>query len=84
MALSFLFQRTIRNSKMFLKLKAVDNLCAPESYDFSDVSARYVRITVNGNTQNTFASIAEIKVNINANGGSNPPPPPPPLGPKSR
>ena len=68
---------------MFLKLKAVDHLSDPESYDFGDVSARYLRITVNGNTQNTFSSIAEINVNINANGGSNTPPPPRPLGPSS-
>ncbi len=35
---------------------------APETYDFADTSARYVRITVNGNTQNDFASILEIDV----------------------
>ena len=67
--------------KDVLKTKSSGSSSNPESYDFSDVSARYVRITVNGNTQNTFASIAEINVNINANGGSNPPPPPPPPGP---
>jgi hypothetical protein len=64
--------------KDVLKTKSSGSSSNPESYDFSDVSARYVRIIVNGNTQNTFASIAEINVNINANGGSNPPPPPPP------
>ena len=60
-----------------LKTKSRGSISDPESYDFSDVSARYVKITVNGNTQNTFASIAEINVNINANGGSNTPPPTP-------
>jgi F5/8 type C domain len=57
-----------------LKTKSSGSSSDPESYDFGDVSARYLRITVNGNTQNTFASIAEINVNINANGGSNTPP----------
>jgi hypothetical protein len=63
--------------KDVLKTKSSGSSSNPESYDFSDVSARYVRITVNGNTQNTFASIEEINVNIKANGGSNTPPPPP-------
>ena len=66
-----------------LKTKSSGSSSDPESYDFGDVSARYLRISVNGNTQNTFASIAEINVNINANGGSNTPPPPRPLGPSS-
>jgi hypothetical protein len=35
---------------------------SPEIYDFPDVTARYVRITVNGNTQNNWASITEIGV----------------------
>ena len=60
-----------------LKTKSSGSSSGPESYDFSDVSARYLRITVNGNTQNTFASIAELNANINANGGSNTPPPTP-------
>jgi hypothetical protein len=34
----------------------------PENYNFADVNARYVRITVNGNTENTYASITEINV----------------------
>ena len=67
--------------KDVLKTKSSGSTSNPESYDFSDVSARYVKITINGNTQNTFASIEEIKVNIKANGGSNPPPPPPPPSP---
>ena len=33
-----------------------------ENYDFSDVTARYVKITVNGNTINNWASISEINV----------------------
>ena len=70
--------------KDVLKTKSSGLSSTPESYDFSDVSARYVRITVNGNTQNTFASIEEIKLNINANGGSNSPSPPPPAPPPSQ
>jgi hypothetical protein len=35
---------------------------SPEIYDFPDVTARYVRITVNGNTQNDWASITELDV----------------------
>jgi predicted phosphodiesterase len=36
----------------------------PEKYDIADTIARFVRITVNGNTQNSYASITEISVNI--------------------
>ena len=49
------------------------NTLSPENYDFSDVNARYVKITVNGNTQNQWASINEIDVY-----GPDPSPPPPP------
>ena len=34
----------------------------PERVDFDDVDARYLRITVNGNTENKWASITEIEV----------------------
>jgi hypothetical protein len=33
-----------------------------ESYDTADTSAKYIRITVNGNTENLWASISELKV----------------------
>jgi F5/8 type C domain len=33
-----------------------------ERYDFADVAARYVRIIVNGNTQNNWASITEVDI----------------------
>ena len=36
-----------------------------ERYNLQDVSARYVKVTVNGNTQNNYASIADITVNSN-------------------
>ena len=41
----------------------------PENYNFADVDARYVRITVNGNTENTYASMTDINV-IGFGGGS--------------
>ncbi|HYZ50958.1 MAG TPA: discoidin domain-containing protein, partial [Nitrososphaeraceae archaeon] len=34
-----------------------------ERYSFPQIDGRYVRITVNGNTENNWASISEIKVN---------------------
>jgi hypothetical protein len=33
-----------------------------ERYDFADVAARYVKIIVNGNTQNNWASITEVDI----------------------
>ena len=42
---------------------------SPERYDFADIEARYVKITINGNNQNEWASIAEI--GINAQGDNN-------------
>jgi predicted phosphodiesterase len=35
-----------------------------EKYNLDDTNARYLRITVNGNTQNSYASITEISVNV--------------------
>ncbi|HJY09637.1 MAG TPA: discoidin domain-containing protein, partial [Nitrososphaeraceae archaeon] len=43
-----------------------------EMYSFGSTSARYVRVTVNGNSQNNWASITEL----NIFGSSSPPPPP--------
>ena len=34
-----------------------------ESYDLQDSSGRYIKITVNGNTQNNYATIADLRVN---------------------
>src|SRR4029078_10946721 len=34
-----------------------------ERYDLQNIVARYIKITVNGNTQNNYASIVDIKVN---------------------
>lgn len=47
-----------------------------EPYAFAAVPARYVRVTVYGNTQNDWASITELRVT----GPTAPPPPPPPTG----
>jgi F5/8 type C domain len=35
-----------------------------EKYDIAVTYARYIRIAVNGNTQNNYASITEISINI--------------------
>jgi hypothetical protein len=36
---------------------------SPERYDFADIEARYVKLTINGNNQNEWASISEIEIN---------------------
>jgi hypothetical protein len=35
-----------------------------ETYNMTDVNGRFIRITVNGNTQNSYASINEISVDL--------------------
>jgi predicted phosphodiesterase len=45
-----------------------------ESYEFSQTTAQYVKITVNGNTQNNYATIAEVRIK---EGEGNPPTPTP-------
>nr|WP_228565005.1 discoidin domain-containing protein [Myxococcus sp. AB036A] len=55
------------------------NTAAPERYSFSAVNARYVRITVNGSTMNTWASIAELAA---VTDGSTPPTDPPGVPPE--
>lgn len=42
--------------------KSTGNTAQFENYDFPDTTGRYVRITVNGNTVNNWASISEIRV----------------------
>lgn len=42
-----------------------------EKYDVPDTNARYLRITVNGNTQNLWASITEVSIGIVSATGSN-------------
>jgi hypothetical protein len=40
--------------------KSSGNTISEERYDFADVAARYIKITVLGNTQNNWASITEV------------------------
>jgi hypothetical protein len=42
-----------------------------EKYNVVDTNARYIRIIVNGNTQNSYASIAEVTIKIVTTQGSN-------------
>jgi Tfp pilus assembly major pilin PilA/predicted phosphodiesterase len=44
--------------------KSSGTTLSPEKYDIADTNARYLRITVNGNTQNSYASITEISINV--------------------
>jgi aldose sugar dehydrogenase len=55
--------------------KSTGTTLSPERYNLpANTVGRFVRITVNGNTQNNWASITEIAVNGFA--GTTPPPPP--------
>ena len=54
-----------------LNSKSSGTTVNPEKYDIVDTNARYIRITVNGNTLNSYASITEISVNIVSTPGSN-------------
>ncbi len=51
-----------------------------EKYGLSNINARYVKITVNGNTQNDYASITEVKVSIQNTSPPTPPSTPPSTG----
>jgi hypothetical protein len=44
-----------------------------EKYTFSNINARYVRVTVNGNTQNNWASIYDLKIFGSSLSGNFPP-----------
>ena len=46
---------------------------ALETYDIADGTARYVRVTVNGNTDNLWASVTEL--GVQGSGTTTPPPP---------
>jgi hypothetical protein len=50
--------------KSVLTAKSSGNILSFEKYAFSDNLARYVKIIINGNTQNNYASIAEIRVQV--------------------
>ncbi len=55
-----------------------------ETYNFSEVSARYIRISCFGNSSSDWNSLTETEIYGNTsggdNGGDNPPPPPPGTG----
>ena len=54
-----------------LSSKSTGSTLDPEKYNIVDTNARYIRITVNGNTLNSYASITEVSVNIVSTPGSN-------------
>jgi hypothetical protein len=45
-----------------LSRKSSGTTVNPEPYDIPDTNARYLRITVNGNTENNWASITEVDI----------------------
>ncbi|HVE36719.1 MAG TPA: discoidin domain-containing protein [Nitrososphaeraceae archaeon] len=53
-----------------LSSKSTGSTLDPEKYDITDTNARYIRITVNGNTLNSYASITEVSINIVSISGS--------------
>lgn len=54
-----------------LSSKSTDSTLNPEMYNIDDTDARYIRITVNGNTQNSYASITEISIRVISTSSSN-------------
>ena len=56
-----------KSYKTVLSSKSSGKSLSYEDYIFADSLARYVKITVNGNTQNNYASIAETKVEVSPN-----------------
>lgn len=51
-----------KSYKNVLTAASSGNTLSYENYEFSDTPAQYVKITVNGNTQNNYASIAEVRI----------------------
>ena len=47
-----------------LSTKSNGSTLNAEKYNIADTNARYLRITVNGNTQNSYASISEISISV--------------------
>jgi hypothetical protein len=54
-----------------LNSKSTGSTLNLEKYNVVDTNARYIRITVNGKTQNSYASITEVSINIVITPGSN-------------
>ena len=64
---------TSKDGTTFTKVltsKSSGNTLNLEKYVLSSTNARYVKVTVNGNTQNSYATITEIKLSIPATGAS--------------
>jgi len=59
-----------KSYKTVLTTRSNGNTLSFENYEFPDTLARYVKITVNGNTQNNYASISEIRVQLTSSGES--------------
>jgi predicted phosphodiesterase/Tfp pilus assembly major pilin PilA len=59
-----------KSYKTVLTTRSSGNTLSFENYEFPDTLARYVKITVNGNTQNNYASISEIRVQSTSSGES--------------
>ena len=56
--------------KTLFNSKSTGTTATFERYDLQNVVARYIKITVNGNTQNNYASIVDINVNTNEGNSS--------------
>jgi F5/8 type C domain len=52
-----------QNFRDIVSGKSTGTTTMPERYNIPDTGARYLRVTVNGNTENNFASIYELSVN---------------------
>ncbi len=64
---------TSKDGTTFTKVltsKSSGNTLNLEKYVLSSTNARYVKVTVNGNTQNSYATITEIKLSIPATDAS--------------
>ncbi|MGB8027413.1 MAG: discoidin domain-containing protein, partial [Nitrososphaeraceae archaeon] len=67
---------TSKDGTTFTKVltsKSSGNTLNLEKYVLSSTNARYVKVTVNGNTQNSYATITEIKLSIQNTSPSTPP-----------
>jgi hypothetical protein len=68
-----------KDNKIFkevLSTKSTGKTASPETYDFTDTSARIIKITVKGNSENNYASIKEIKAKTISSVTGTPPPAP--------
>ena len=59
-----------KNYEVILKSKSKGSTSGSESYITPEANAKYIRITVNGNNENNFASINEINIKTTGSRGS--------------